>query len=74
MEELRVAKTEVSAARAKIAVYKASVIANNAFLVGTSTKIRFLLFTSMLTKLIPGKNDTDSLFFELNEKPLFGKP
>ncbi|KAJ9550321.1 hypothetical protein OSB04_014366 [Centaurea solstitialis] len=43
MEELRVAKTEVSAARAKVAVYKASVIANNAFLVGTSTKIRVLV-------------------------------
>ncbi|KAL4572819.1 hypothetical protein LXL04_019605 [Taraxacum kok-saghyz] len=43
MEELRMTKNEVSAARAKTAVYKASVIANNAFHVGTSTKIRVLV-------------------------------
>ncbi|XP_052623019.1 alanine--tRNA ligase, chloroplastic/mitochondrial isoform X1 [Lactuca sativa] len=43
LEELRTTKNEVSAARAKTAVYKASVIANNAFHVGTSTKIRVLV-------------------------------
>ncbi|XP_024991585.1 alanine--tRNA ligase, chloroplastic/mitochondrial isoform X2 [Cynara cardunculus var. scolymus] len=43
MEELRMAKNEVSAARAKTAVYKASVIANNVFHVGTSTQIRVLV-------------------------------
>ncbi|XP_076882088.1 alanine--tRNA ligase, chloroplastic/mitochondrial-like [Bidens hawaiensis] len=43
MEELRLVKTEVSAARAKTAVYRASVLANNSFLVGTSTQIRVLV-------------------------------
>lgn len=43
MEELRIAKNEASAARAKTAVFKASVIANNAFHVGTSTQIRVLV-------------------------------
>nr|XP_043627045.1 alanine--tRNA ligase, chloroplastic/mitochondrial [Erigeron canadensis] len=43
MEELRIAKGEVSATRAKTAVYKASVIAKNAFHVGTSTQIRVLV-------------------------------
>lgn len=40
MEELRIAKNEVSTVRTQIAVYKASLMANNAFLVGTSTQIR----------------------------------
>ncbi|XP_076932408.1 alanine--tRNA ligase, chloroplastic/mitochondrial-like [Bidens hawaiensis] len=44
IEELRLVKSEVSAARAKTAVYKASVLANNSFHVGTSTQIRFLDF------------------------------
>ncbi|XP_071701514.1 alanine--tRNA ligase, chloroplastic/mitochondrial [Rutidosis leptorrhynchoides] len=44
MEELRIAKTEASAARAKTAVYKASVTANNnAFRVGISTQIRVVV-------------------------------
>lgn len=36
LEELRVARNENSAVRAKAAVYKASVIANKALLVGNS--------------------------------------
>ena len=51
MEELRIAKNEVSVARAKTAVFKASVIANNAFLVGTSTQIRFLSWPLCLQSL-----------------------
>ncbi|KAJ0434430.1 putative alanine--tRNA ligase [Helianthus annuus] len=43
MEELRMVKTEVSAARAKTAVYKASVLANKAFHVGTTTQIRVVV-------------------------------
>ncbi|KAK2989572.1 hypothetical protein RJ640_026900 [Escallonia rubra] len=43
MEELRMARNEVSAARAKAAIYKASIIASNAFHVGTSNKIRVLV-------------------------------
>ncbi|KAJ9704569.1 hypothetical protein PVL29_002905 [Vitis rotundifolia] len=40
LEELRMTRNEVSAVRAKAAVYKASVMAGNAFPVGTSKKIR----------------------------------
>ncbi|PNY08879.1 alanine-tRNA ligase [Trifolium pratense] len=40
LEELRVARNENSAVRAKAAVYKASVIANRAFLVGNSKQYR----------------------------------
>lgn len=40
LEELRQARTEVSAARAKAAVYKASSILDKAFPVGNSKKIR----------------------------------
>ncbi|GFY94518.1 alanyl-tRNA synthetase, class IIc [Actinidia rufa] len=43
LEELRMARNDISAARAKAAVYKASTIANNVFLVGTSKKIRVLV-------------------------------
>ncbi|KAJ8767018.1 hypothetical protein K2173_012528 [Erythroxylum novogranatense] len=43
LEELRTARTEVSALRAKGAVYKASLIASNAFSVGTSTTVRVLV-------------------------------
>ncbi|KAI3774034.1 hypothetical protein L1987_48577 [Smallanthus sonchifolius] len=43
MEELRMVKTQVLAANAKTAVYKASVLANNVFHVGTSTQIRVLV-------------------------------
>ncbi|KAI3802263.1 hypothetical protein L1987_30393 [Smallanthus sonchifolius] len=44
MEELRMVKTQVLAANAKAAVYKASVLAkNNVFHVGTSTQIRVLV-------------------------------
>ncbi|XP_057966374.1 alanine--tRNA ligase, chloroplastic/mitochondrial isoform X2 [Malania oleifera] len=43
LEELRAARNEVSAVRAKAAVYKASVIASKAFQVGTSKKIRVLV-------------------------------
>ncbi|KAL6982199.1 alanine--tRNA ligase, partial [Sarracenia purpurea var. burkii] len=42
-EELRMARNEISAVRAKAAVYKASIVANNAFLVGTAKKIRVLV-------------------------------
>lgn len=40
LEELRIARNEVSALRAKAAVYKASIIASKAFVVGTSKTIR----------------------------------
>lgn len=40
LDELRVVRNEVSAAHAKAAVYKASMIASNAFPVGSSKKIR----------------------------------
>ena len=40
LEELRMAKSEVSNVRAKAAVYKASIIANKAFSVGTTKEIR----------------------------------
>lgn len=40
MEELRTAKSEVSEARAKAAVYKASTIADKAITVGSKKKIR----------------------------------
>ncbi|KDP40449.1 hypothetical protein JCGZ_03949 [Jatropha curcas] len=43
LEELRNARNEVSALRAKAAVYKASAIASKAFLVGPSKKIRVLV-------------------------------
>ncbi|PSS21797.1 Alanine--tRNA ligase [Actinidia chinensis var. chinensis] len=43
LEELRMARNDISAARAKAAVYKASTIANNVFLVGNSKKIRVLV-------------------------------
>ncbi|RVW48421.1 Alanine--tRNA ligase, chloroplastic/mitochondrial [Vitis vinifera] len=43
LEELRMTRNEVSAVRAKAAVYKASVMAGNAFPVGTSKKIRVLV-------------------------------
>lgn len=39
-EELRAARKEASDLRSKAAVYRASVIANKAFTVGTSQKIR----------------------------------
>lgn len=41
LDELRMTRNEVSAVRAKAAVYKASVMANKAFPVGTSKKIRY---------------------------------
>jgi alanyl-tRNA synthetase len=40
LEELRTVRNEVSALRAKAAVYKASMIARKAFSVGTSKTIR----------------------------------
>jgi len=40
LEEIRVARNENSAMRAKAAVYKASVIASRAFLVGHSKQYR----------------------------------
>lgn len=40
LEELRMAKSEVSNVRAKAAVYKASIIANKSFSVGTTKEIR----------------------------------
>ncbi|KAM7470968.1 hypothetical protein LguiA_009151 [Lonicera macranthoides] len=43
LEELRMAKSEVSTVRAKAAVYKASIIANKAFSVGTTKEIRVLI-------------------------------
>ncbi|XP_074275738.1 alanine--tRNA ligase, chloroplastic/mitochondrial isoform X2 [Silene latifolia] len=43
LEELRQARNEVSAARAKAAVYKASTIVDKAFLVGTSEKTRVIV-------------------------------
>ncbi|XP_059647413.1 alanine--tRNA ligase, chloroplastic/mitochondrial [Cornus florida] len=43
LEELRTTKNEVSAAQAKAAVYKASVIASNVSSVGTSKSIRVLV-------------------------------
>ncbi|KAH9610468.1 hypothetical protein KSS87_018072 [Heliosperma pusillum] len=43
LEELRQARNEVSAARAKAAVYKASTIVDKAFLVGTSQKTRVIV-------------------------------
>nr|GLL28396.1 alanine--tRNA ligase, chloroplastic/mitochondrial [Ipomoea trifida]GMD05024.1 alanine--tRNA ligase, chloroplastic/mitochondrial isoform X1 [Ipomoea batatas] len=43
MGELRAARNEVSAARAKAAIYKASAVANRAFTVGTSKKIRMVV-------------------------------
>jgi hypothetical protein len=42
LEELRVARNENSAVRAKAAVYKASVIASRAFLVGNSKQYRYI--------------------------------
>lgn len=46
LEELRAARKEASELRSKAAVYKASVISNKAFTVGTSQTIRYqnLLF------------------------------
>ncbi|GAV76993.1 tRNA-synt_2c domain-containing protein/DHHA1 domain-containing protein/tRNA_SAD domain-containing protein [Cephalotus follicularis] len=43
VEELRMARNEVSSLRSKAAVYKASIIASKAFTVGTSKKIRVLV-------------------------------
>ncbi|OVA10877.1 Alanine-tRNA ligase [Macleaya cordata] len=43
LEELRMMRNEVSAVRAKAAVYKASTLASKAFSVGTSTSIRILV-------------------------------
>ncbi|XAR59880.1 Alanine--tRNA ligase [Bertholletia excelsa] len=43
LEELRMARNEISAVCTKAAVYKASIIANNAFLVGTTKKIRVVV-------------------------------
>ncbi|CAK8569400.1 unnamed protein product [Lathyrus sativus] len=43
LEELRAARNENSAVRAKAAVYKASVIASKAFLVGNSNQYRILV-------------------------------
>ncbi|OWM80472.1 hypothetical protein CDL15_Pgr019752 [Punica granatum] len=43
LEELKTARNEVSALRSKAAVYKASVVAEKAFLVESSTKIRVLV-------------------------------
>ncbi|KAJ7967103.1 Alanine--tRNA ligase [Quillaja saponaria] len=43
LEELRAARNEVSSLRAKTAVYKASVIASKALLVGNEKKIRVLV-------------------------------
>ncbi|KAF9676217.1 hypothetical protein SADUNF_Sadunf09G0115500 [Salix dunnii] len=43
LEELRTVRNEVSALRAKAAVYKASMIASKAFSVGTSKKIRVIV-------------------------------
>ena len=40
LEELRIARNEVSAMRGKAAVYRASIIASKAFTVGTSKTIR----------------------------------
>ena len=40
LEELRMAKNEVSAVREKAAVYKASTLANKAFSVGTTKTVR----------------------------------
>lgn len=42
LEELRLTRNEVSAARAKAAVYKASAILDKAFTVGNSKVIRYL--------------------------------
>ncbi|KAK9677493.1 hypothetical protein RND81_11G146800 [Saponaria officinalis] len=43
LEELRQTRNEVSAARAKAAVYQASTLVEKAFLVGTSKKIRVIV-------------------------------
>ncbi|GMH18127.1 hypothetical protein Nepgr_019968 [Nepenthes gracilis] len=43
LEELRLARNEVSAARAKAAIYKASALADKAFHVGPSKKIRVIV-------------------------------
>ncbi|CAK9153926.1 unnamed protein product [Ilex paraguariensis] len=43
LEELRIARNEVSAMRGKAAVYRASIIASKAFTVGTSKTIRVLV-------------------------------
>ncbi|KAK9164657.1 hypothetical protein Syun_005559 [Stephania yunnanensis] len=43
LDELRTARNEVSSARAKVAVYKASMLANNALSIGTSKTIRVLV-------------------------------
>lgn len=43
MEELRMARNEVSSLRSKAAVYKASIISSKVFMVGTSQKIRVLV-------------------------------
>ncbi|KAF9622272.1 hypothetical protein IFM89_030314 [Coptis chinensis] len=43
LEELRMARNEVSALRAQVAVYKASIVASKAFSVGTTNTIRVLV-------------------------------
>lgn len=43
LEELRLTRNEVSAARAKAAIYKASTLASRAFTIGTSKSIRLLV-------------------------------
>ncbi|CAL5376933.1 unnamed protein product [Camellia sinensis] len=43
LEELRMARNEISAIRAKAAVHRASIIANNVLLVGNSKNIRVLV-------------------------------
>ena len=40
LEELRMARNEISAIRAKAAVHRASIIANNVLLVGNSNNIK----------------------------------
>lgn len=54
LEELRMVRNETASVRAKAAVYKASIVANGAFLVGTSKKIRVLVENM-------GDTDADSL-------------
>ncbi|GAA0175001.1 aminoacyl-tRNA synthetase [Lithospermum erythrorhizon] len=43
LEELRAARNEVSAARSKAAIYKASALASNAFSTGTTREVRVLV-------------------------------
>ncbi|GAB4838602.1 hypothetical protein Ancab_028148 [Ancistrocladus abbreviatus] len=43
LEELRIARNEVSAARVKGAIYKAATIADKAFLIGTSKRVRIIV-------------------------------